>query len=256
MDIAKTFATLRIADHALNVPLSFPDPVVFPSSHTVFTRDNDGDTLLHTAVLLGMSKVAYRFTCGHENRQSLDIQNYLGETVLHISVLTGQMRMTKLLIACGACGKKQDERGDTPLHIACRLGDLDAVCALTKPLLCAKELPCMYRVPFAKLTDSAQITKSCLHVAMNGGYVDILRYLTVSRDVDINLPHALTGYTVLHMCCDNPGVEMFDFLVRERRETKVDFSPLSYSGQTPQDIAHGNGHLIVEKCIQMAAQKY
>jgi len=55
-----------------------------------------------------------------------------------MAVLTGQAQTARLLVVCGAHPGIKDIEGNTPLHHACRRGDLDCVRALTEPIAVAE----------------------------------------------------------------------------------------------------------------------
>lgn len=63
----------------------------------------------------------------------LDVRNDVGWTALHAAVLGGQWRAARQLVAAGARRGARDAAGDTPLHVACRRGDLACARALTQP---------------------------------------------------------------------------------------------------------------------------
>lgn len=56
------------------------------------------------------------------------------QSPLHLAVLTHQARIVRSLLVAGACVKARDRHGNTPLHLACQLGDLECVKALTEPI--------------------------------------------------------------------------------------------------------------------------
>ena len=64
----------------------------------------------------------------------LSIQNTLGQAPLHLAVITKQADVVRKLVAMGALLEQRDRNGNTPLHLACREGDVACVQALTLPL--------------------------------------------------------------------------------------------------------------------------
>lgn len=52
----------------------------------------------------------------------LDEQNCLGQTALHLAVITDKSEVVRRLVTAGACVSRRDRNGDTALHLACRLG--------------------------------------------------------------------------------------------------------------------------------------
>lgn len=53
----------------------------------------------------------------------LSIIDEFGRTPLHNAILGKQLRIVEILLNRGAGVQEQDERGDTPLHTAVRIGD-------------------------------------------------------------------------------------------------------------------------------------
>lgn len=64
----------------------------------------------------------------------LNIQNDDGQTPLHLAVLTQQSKIVRRLILAGANPSLRSFRGNTPLHLACTIGDLASVKALIDPI--------------------------------------------------------------------------------------------------------------------------
>lgn len=64
----------------------------------------------------------------------LDIVNDESQTALHLAVMSREPQIVRRLVLAGANTKLRTVTGNTPLHIACALGDLDCVRALTEPL--------------------------------------------------------------------------------------------------------------------------
>lgn len=64
----------------------------------------------------------------------LDIQNDDNQTPLHLAVLTKQPAVVRRLLICGANASVCDANGNTPLHLACQMGDLDSIKELLRPI--------------------------------------------------------------------------------------------------------------------------
>lgn len=67
-------------------------------------------------------------------RPWLDIQNDIGQTPLHLSVLTGQPKIVRRLMVAGAKTGIRDVEGNTPLHLACLHQRTDCAKELLNPL--------------------------------------------------------------------------------------------------------------------------
>ncbi|KAK6636144.1 hypothetical protein RUM43_009796 [Polyplax serrata] len=99
-----------------------------------FQQDEDGDTQLHIAIIQGFIEVVYSLIKMVPHPCFLDIPNDIVQSPLHLAVLTHQARIVRSLLVAGACVKARDRHGNTPLHLACQLGDLECVKALTEPI--------------------------------------------------------------------------------------------------------------------------
>ena len=87
----------------------------------------------------------------------LNIQNDLGQTTLHLAVLTGQHDLVRKLVVHGAALDIRDHHGDTPLHLACRQGLLDCVIALTRPLRRQEMVHVRNVIPFQRIPQPADL---------------------------------------------------------------------------------------------------
>lgn len=56
------------------------------------------------------------------------------QSPLHLAVLTHQSRIVRQLVVAGACVEAKDRHGNTPLHLACQMGDIACVKSLTEPI--------------------------------------------------------------------------------------------------------------------------
>lgn len=65
-----------------------------------------------------------------------------------MATLTGKPHIVRRLVVAGATMDIQDHGGNTPLHIACRSGDLDCVQALLTPITDSEveEAQCFYKI--------------------------------------------------------------------------------------------------------------
>lgn len=106
----------------------------FPPWEYFFTPDEDGDTQLHVAVMQGYTEAVCSLISLVPHPSVLDFQNDLCQTALHVAVLAGQPKMARRLVAAGARVDMRDRNGNTPLHLAATLGDLESLQALTTAL--------------------------------------------------------------------------------------------------------------------------
>ncbi len=76
----------------------------------------------------------------------LGLQNTLGQAPLHLAVITRQPDIVRRLVGMGAPLEQRDRNGNSPLHLACREGDLTCVQALTLPLTTSEMAQAVYSV--------------------------------------------------------------------------------------------------------------
>ncbi len=100
------------------------------------------------------------------------------QTPLHLATHTQQTEMIRKLLMAGASPYLTDHKGNTPMHIACKLNT-------TK---CLDEI-----LRYTTLRNIRQIAQlrnneglSCVHVAVRHGNTDVLRKLR-SMGVDLNM---------------------------------------------------------------------
>jgi len=59
---------------------------------------------------------------------------FLLQTPLHLAAITGQAKILRRLLVSGATIDLRNFSGETALHIACRMGDLESCKAVLKPI--------------------------------------------------------------------------------------------------------------------------
>lgn len=74
----------------------------------------------------------------HDIKQGINWALFLPQTPLHLAVLTHQARIARCLLVAGANVDVRDRRGNTALHLACQIGDLECVKALMEPITVAE----------------------------------------------------------------------------------------------------------------------
>jgi len=127
---------------------SIPEPVQLDF---YFGPDEDGDTQLHVAIMEGNLEAAIKLISLVPHPSLLDLQNNEGQTPLHISVLAKQPRVARLLVIAGAKVDLRDHFGNTPVHLACHLGDVESLVAVTQPISVQELEMCrLCYVPFAQ----------------------------------------------------------------------------------------------------------
>ncbi len=103
----------------------------------------------------------------------LNISNALCQTPLHLAVLTKQPTIVRHLVCMGAALDARDRFGNTPLHLACRDGDLESVKSLTMPYLVTETSSLPMWVVVQKIPQEGDIKnyegikKHCLRISLH-----------------------------------------------------------------------------------------
>ena len=230
---------------------------VTPEAMVVYGKDEDGDTLLNVAILERQISLVLEFIKLAPGNIWLDIQNNdMWQTPLHLAVLTNQVEIARRLIVGGADIEIQDCNGDTPLHIACRLGDLQMVKVLLAPIELKETQHNEYRIPVRNIPQNLDIRNSngytCLHEAVLNGHLDITKVL-ISKGDNVNTKECKCGATVLHMAIDRGDIQMVSYLL-SKRETNID-SKL-YNGTTPMLLAYYRKNMEILDKLKQAGASY
>ncbi|XP_076297020.1 NF-kappa-B inhibitor cactus-like isoform X2 [Lasioglossum baleicum] len=233
----------RINEH----PPQIQKPMVIDWQRCYTQDDDDGDTLLHLAILQGFWKAAFIIIRMAPHCCLLDILNDDGQSPLYLAVLTRQPRIVRRLILAGANPALRNRGGNTALHLACKTGDLASAMALTDSLT---PLERNYLLPGGKVPALPQYLEQrnydgdmCLHVAVNSGHVELVRLL-VRLGADLEGREGLSGYTALHLAVEGGCRSVVTFLLKECRPC---LDARSYGGITPYQIA-------VYKDLQIASE--
>ncbi|PNF37277.1 hypothetical protein B7P43_G00429 [Cryptotermes secundus] len=196
-----------------------PDDPVKPWE-LYFNQDEDGDTQLHIAIIQGFIEVVYSLIRIIPHPWYLNILNDVFQAPLHLAVLTHQARIARCLLVAGATVDIRDRRGNTALHLACQIGDLECVKALTEPVTVAetKTANLQYaafqqQVP-QNLEERNYDGQTCIHLAAIGGHVDVLRHL-VWFGANINARDGKSGRTALHYAVEYGIHRVTKFLLGE-----------------------------------------
>ncbi|KAM4771550.1 NF-kappa-B inhibitor epsilon [Rhinophrynus dorsalis] len=189
---------------------------------TLTYLSEEGDTLLHLAVIHSMSDIALYFT-SLVPKEVLDIQNDLYQTALHLAVYLGQVQVVEAMVGKGANLELQDRKGDTALHIACENQHLESA----RILLRGPSLPQNLHLQNWK-------GLSCLHIATLRRDHALISLL-LENGADINEQEGTSGKTPLHL-----AVEMLDRpLLVHLLQYRPQVDSLMYNGCTPLHLAVG-----------------
>lgn len=205
----------------------------------MYAQDDDGDTLLHIAVIKGWTRLLLRVIRATPHPDLLDIQNDYGQTALHVAALCSRHHEARLLVVAGATVDVTDDAGRTPLHIACQRGD----CRVASDLLAdvtEEETdflqPCYGVRPgrrdsarTATLVSQRTLTgDTALHLAVSSGSLDLVELL-LRHVPDPNVRERYCGSTPLHLACRLGRPDLADALLRSGR---VDVNATDYGRRT------------------------
>ncbi|XP_044754652.1 NF-kappa-B inhibitor cactus [Coccinella septempunctata] len=199
-----------------------------------YQQDEDGDTELHLAIANGILDVAAALIQMAPHPRLLDTANDDALTPLHIAVSRRLTSIVRLLIIAGARPGPRNLSGDSPLHIAARLGDLDCCKAILYPVQSQEreQMVLRYSAQLYTTYDVEQWNhegRTCLHVAAQYGHIEILRHL-VWFGADVNAGDGTQGLTALHYAVIRKDINLLSFLLYEC--DKIDLNRTNYGGLT------------------------
>lgn len=195
----------------------------------------DGDTYLHLAIIHELQDMAMKIIDMSINDPFLNQQNYQRQTALHLAVVTEQPKVVEHLLKAGSDPTLVDNNGNTPLHMACRLGSLTCFSLLTQN--CQDQLPAILQIP-------NYCGQKCLHVVAIHGYLSLVENL-ISLGADINAQEQCNGRTVLHLAVDLQNRELVKLLIIKG----ADVNSLSYGGHTAYHLTYGRDDLEIKKML-------
>lgn len=201
----------------------------------VFLQDENGDTMLHSAIIDGCVPLATNLIKLAPSHEWINIQNQLFQTPLHLAVLTDQPILIRNLLIAGASLTAQDKNGNTALHLACKSGSNSAIATLIEPIRYVETKDTQYDIPCQSMFEVFNIRnydgQTCLHFAASSRAIDILRML-LYRGVDINMQERKNGQTILHVACANQDETLIKFLLSYK---SCDVDAKTFDGYTPTD---------------------
>ena len=219
----------------------------------LFSPDDEGDTQLHIAIIQG-ANVSFTLVnvAAEISPEILNIQNLLGQTPLHLAVLTKQNILLRHLVLKGAALDARDRNGNTALHLACRDGSLACIYALLNPLS-AEEYREANVSCFANFPQDLNIKnydgETCLHMAVSQGHADAIINLVSLAKADIDIRDGRSGRTVLHYAVEAGNINMVRFLLEH---CQADVNAQTFDGATPLRLAVGRRHSCIETVLLQA----
>ena len=207
--------------------------------------DCDGDTLLHTAIILNKTQTAQGLVdlISNEGRTKiLNMANNEGQTPLHVAALTGDITIALALLKNGADITARDNKGRTFMHILCdndvnfsknselREFLLNKQSGITS-LLTPNQLPECLRIKNCR-------GQTCFHTACENGNVAATRCL-LEIGMDANIKDSKAGKRGLIIAAENGHINVVKLLARC---DGVDLEKKTYDGMTALIAAYHRGH--------------
>nr|XP_040016729.1 NF-kappa-B inhibitor alpha-like [Gasterosteus aculeatus aculeatus] len=186
---------------------------------------DDGDTLLHLAVIQEAAEHAAQMIKLSHHHPFLNAQNHQRQTALHLAVITEQPGLVERLLKAGCDPRLADDGGNTALHIACKKGSLACFGVITQS--CQRHVASLASFPNYS-------GHNCLHLASINGFISLVESL-VRLGADLNAQEQCSGRTSLHLAVDlqNPA------LVRRLLELGADVNCVNYGGFTAYHLTYG-----------------
>ncbi|XP_056151254.1 nuclear factor of kappa light polypeptide gene enhancer in B-cells inhibitor, alpha b [Lampris incognitus] len=189
-------------------------------------RTEDGDTLLHLAIIHEAKDCIRNMIDSLRNTHFLNTKNDQRQTPLHLAVITDQPDVCERLLVAGCDSTLVDDSGDSALHIACRRGSLACFSVITQN--CQSE---QLKTVMASCNYQGQ---NCLHLASVHGFLSLVESL-VALGADINAQEQCNGRSALHLAVDQQNLS----LVRLLLHSGADPNHLTYGGHSPFHLTYG-----------------
>ncbi|XP_055719541.1 NF-kappa-B inhibitor alpha-like isoform X1 [Salvelinus fontinalis] len=204
----------------------------------------DGDTLLHLAIIHEAKDCARKLIELSCNEPFLNQQNYQRQTPLHLAVITEQAEIVERLLKAGCDPMLVDDSGNTALHIACRKGSLTCFSVLTQTQGCSTQLTAIMATP----NYSGQ---NCLHLVSIHGFLSLVESL-VALGADIDAQEQCNGRSPLHLAVDLQNLDLVRLLV----SNGANVNSLTYGGHTPYHLTYGRQNAAIQRELyELTAQE-
>ncbi|XP_029350054.1 nuclear factor of kappa light polypeptide gene enhancer in B-cells inhibitor, alpha b [Echeneis naucrates] len=200
------------------------EPDELPDWKTQITEDED--TLLHLAIIHEAKDYIKPMIDKSRNSDFLNAQNDLRQTPLHLAVITNQADVCQHLLVSGCDPTLVDNRGDTPLHIACHLGNLLCFSVITQ--YCQKEH--LHTVMAACNYNGM----NCLHLASVYGFLSLVESM-VSLGADINAKEQHNGRSALHLAVVQQNLSLVKLLLKKGADPNL----RTFGGHVPYHLTYG-----------------
>lgn len=196
-------------------------------------RTEDGDSLLHLAIIHEAEDYAKQMIKHSRNDPFLNTQNYQRQTPLHLAVIMEQPQIVDQLLKAGCDPQLVDECGNTALHIACKKGSLHCFSVLTQA--CTQQLPSILASPNYS-------GHHCLHLVSIHGFLSMVERL-IDLGADINAQEQCNGRSPLHLAVDLQNVDLVKLLIAKG----ANVNSLTYGGYTAYHLTYGRSNKEIQQ---------
>ncbi|XP_058790152.1 NF-kappa-B inhibitor cactus-like [Phymastichus coffea] len=215
-----------------------------------YTQNEDGDTLLHVAIIQGFIEASLSLISISPHPCLLDILNDDIQTALHLAVMTNQPEIVRKLVLAGADISIRNHQGNTALHLACISGDLACTKALTEPYAENKRNFSSKKLSLPQILELRNYNgQTCVHIAASKDQLHLVRIL-IDAGADLEAQEYLAGRTALHLALEYGCGNVVSFLIRECR---LSFDAVTYAGYTAYDIASCIDESLAKELVRYGA---
>lgn len=160
-----------------------------------------------------------------DDRERLNLPNGNLQTVLHVATLLKMVEIVHLLVKEKADITQCDNRGETPLHIACREGYIEIIKVIHSNANRQTVLGSLEARNFEGL--------NCLHLAAVNLHFDMVKLLA-NIGVDVNAKDGMYHFTILHYAVEKNSEELLECVLNLEN---ISLTETSYSGETALQLA-------------------
>lgn len=178
-----------------------------PMPRVAFDQDDDGDTMLHLAVVgFILDKVKDLI-----DLCDLNAINNMMQTPLHVATLVNRPEIVQLLVDFKAQLNVHDRRGNTPLHLASQSGSTEIVEII---------LNAIAKKSYEELTVQQMIETrnfdgyTSLHLAAINDKRNIIELLVKKYGADMNCKDSKSGETIMHKAVRQFNVDLVAFILK------------------------------------------
>ena len=153
-----------------------------------------------------------------------------GQSPLHTACKNGQLKIVKVLLKDQNCDlNTKNDFGNTPLHLACKNKSI-AIIRLLLKMGCSTKI--LNRQGETAQDIPLNEDGDCLlHIACQWDDIDIVRYLIIDQTCNLNVLNVYLN-TPLHLACNKKSLAIIKLLLDERCSTNI----RNNKGKTAQDI--------------------